>query len=50
MVEEVCFVIKADTQQIRRKGDNENLIFLKERSGVFRSSCRIQFMQNYRRY
>lgn len=44
-MEEVCSVIKADAQHIRQKGNNENINFLKEHSGVFRSSCRIQFMQ-----
>jgi hypothetical protein len=50
VVEEVCSVIKADPHHIRRKDNNENIIFLKEHSRVFRSSRRIQFMQNCRRY
>jgi hypothetical protein len=50
VVEEVCFAIKADPLQIRREGDNANIIFLKEWSRVFKSSCRIRLMQKYRRY
>jgi hypothetical protein len=45
VVKEVCSVIKADPQHIRRKDNNENIIFSKEHSGVFRSSYRIQFIQ-----
>jgi hypothetical protein len=50
VVEEVCFAINADPLQIRREGDNANIIFLEEWSGVLKGSCRIGFMQIYRRY
>ena len=50
MVEEDFFAIKAAPLQIRSKGDNANIIFLKEQSRVFRSSCIIRFMQKYERY
>jgi hypothetical protein len=50
VVKEVCFAIKADPLQVRREGDNANVIFLKEWSRVFKSSYRIRFIQKYRRY
>lgn len=49
MVEEVSFAIKVDPLEVRRKDDNANIIFLKEWFRVFKSSCRIRFLQKYRR-
>jgi hypothetical protein len=41
VVEELDFPIKASPLQIKREGDNVNIIFSKTRLGVFMSSYRI---------
>jgi hypothetical protein len=50
VVEKLCFAIKAGPLQIRRIGDNANIIVFKELSGMLRDSYRIRFMERYKRY
>lgn len=50
MVGGICFTTNADPPQIRRDSGNVNIIFLKERSGVLRSSYRIRFILQCKRY
>jgi hypothetical protein len=50
VVKELCFAINGDFPQIRREGDDVNVIFWRKGFRVFRGSHGIRLMQKYKRY
>jgi hypothetical protein len=48
MVEELCFAIKADPLQIRREGDNANIIFEREGFGCLGVAIEHDLCKNIR--